>query len=326
MERMKTCLTLACVLIAIAAGGLAWRQSVLARRAEMALADAETRIEALEKKLQTAKAAGERETLGAEGSSRGRAAPEREQSGRLGRRGEPPDFSNDPEIAPLMLKQRQRQIASRYAALFARLGLSPEMREKLQALLADKQISHFDAMGLARRQGLGREEAMELALQADAESDSAIRSLIGDAAYAQLEYYDRTYAQRSSVNRVGHAAQLCWHSAFDRAAGTADLGVGRSLGGRRARGRHGPRFRAAGGAGGPAMRGLFGRDVTQTDIDAFFAKKAESDADALTAVTSFLTQPQVEAVRQLQQEENDRLRLAALRFDRFRRARGDNGG
>jgi len=323
---MKTCLTLACVLIAIAAGGLAWRQSVLARRAEMALADAETRIEALEKKLQTAKAAGERETLGAEGSSRGRAAPEREQSGRLGRRGEPPDFSNDPEIAPLMLKQRQRQIASRYAALFARLGLSPEMREKLQALLADKQISHFDAMGLARRQGLGREEAMELALQADAESDSAIRSLIGDAAYAQLEYYDRTYAQRSSVN--GLATQLNYagtplstaqqeqlisvlvdHSVVDEPEG----GMG-------------PGFGPPGGAGGPAMRGLFGRDVTQTDIDAFFAKKAESDADALTAVTSFLTQPQVEAVRQLQQEENDRLRLAALRFDRFRRARGDNGG
>ena len=323
---MKTCLTLACVLIAIAAGGLAWRQSVLARRAEVALADAETRIEALEKKLQTAKAAGERETLGAEGSSRGRAAPEREQSGRLGRRGEPPDFSNDPEIAPLMLKQRQRQIGSRYAALFARLGLSPEMREKLQALLADKQISHFDAMGLARRQGLGREEAMELALQADAESDGAIRSLIGDAAYAQLEDYDRTYAQRSSVN--GLATQLNYagtplstaqqeqlisvladHSVVDEPEG----GMG-------------PGFGPPGGPGGPAMRGLFGRDATQTDIDAFFAKKAESDADALTAVTSFLTQPQVEAVRQLQQEENDRLRLAALRFDRFRRARGDNGG
>ena len=325
MERMKTYLALACVLIAIATGVLAWRESAAARRAEVALAAAETRIAALEKKLQAAKAAPALAEESRQPSPAERVASEREQPPRMGRRWDPPDFSNDPEIAPLMLKQRQRQIGSRYAALFARLGLSPEMREKLQALLADKQISHFDAMGLARRQGLGREEAMELAKQADGEADGAIRSLIGDTAYAQLQDYDRTYAQRSSVN--GLATQLNYAGAplstaqqeqlisvlADHAVLDAPDGNG------------GPGFGPPGGPGGSAMRSLFGRDATQTDIDAFFAKKAESDADAITAVSSFLTQPQAEAVRQLQQEENERLRLAALRFDRFRRARGGNG-
>jgi len=322
MERMKTYLTLACVLIAVAAGSLAWRECMLAQRAEAALAEAETRIAALEKQIQTPKAAGVRETIVTENSqvsATGRAAPEREQSPRLGRRREPPDFTSDPEIAPLLLKQRQRQIGNRYAALFARLGLSSERREKLQALLADKQISHFDAMGLARRQGLGREEAMELARQADAESDGSIRSLIGDAAYSQLQEYDRTYAQRSTVNslsmQLGYAGAplsstqqeqlitvLAEHSAIDAQAG----GFGVPWGG--------------------MPRDIFGPGADQAEIRAFFESKAASDAEALRQASAFLSPAQLDAVRQAQQDETTQLQVAALRFDRMRRAQSANGG
>lgn len=319
---MKTYLPLACVLIAVAAGSLAWREFVLARRAEAALAEAETRIVTLEKQLQTPKAAGARESFDAENSqvsATGRKASEREQSPRMARRGEPPDFASDPEIAPLMLKQRQRQIGSRYAALFARLGLSPEMCEKLQALLADKQISHFDAVGLARRQGLGREEAMELARQADAESDGSIRSLIGDAAYSQLQEYDRTYAQRSTVNslatQLGYAGAplsstqqeqlisvLAEHSVLDAPAG----GFGVPWGG--------------------MPRDIFGSNAGPTEIRAFFESKAASDAEALRQASAFLNPAQLDAVRQAQQDETTQLQVAALRFDRMRRAQSANGG
>lgn len=317
MERMKTYLTLACVLIAVAAGSLAWRECMLAQRAEAALAEAETRIAAFEKQIQTPKAAGVRETIVTENSqvsATGRAAPEREQSPRLGRRREPPDFASDPEIAPLLLKQRQRQIGNRYAALFARLGLSSEMREKLQALLADKQISHFDAMGLARRQGLGREDAMELARQADAESDGSIRSLIGDAAYSQLQEYDRTYAQRSTVNslsmQLGYAGTplsstqqeqlitvLAEHSVVDVPVD---------------------------GFGGP--RNNPGPNAGPSEIRALIESKAASDAEALQQAASFLSEAQLEAVRQAQEAETEQLRLASLRVDRMRRAQSANGG
>jgi hypothetical protein len=319
MERMKTSLALVCVLIAAVAGGLVWTERMAARKAQAALAEAETRIAELERRLQASKAVDDRPAV-ADGSDRprldGGTAPERERSGR---RGEPPDFSNDPEIAPLMLKQRQRQIAGRYAALFARLGLSAEQREKLQALLADKQMSHFDAMGLARRQGLGREEAMELAKQADGEADGAIRALLGDTAFAQLQEYDRTYTQRSTVNSL--ATQLGYAGAPLSSAQQEQLISVLA--------EHSVVDVPSGGFGAPwggMPRNVFGPNADPAEIRAFFESKAASDAEALQQAAAFLSPMQIEAVRQAQEAENEQLKLASLRVDRMHRAFGGGAG
>ncbi len=220
-----------------------------------------------------------------------------------------------------MLKQRQRQVAARYAALLAKLGLAPEQATKLQALLADKQLSRFDAMGLARRQGLGRDEARELAKQSDAESDGAIRSLIGDAAFAQLQEYDRTFSQRTTVESL--TRQLGYSGAGLSSAQqeqlidvlAANAAVGESSGG------FGP---PGGGPPGFAMRGAmgaFGRDASPEEVQAVIEKKAAGDAAALRAASAFLTPVQIEALRQSQQDAVDQLKMAALSLERMRKAR-----
>lgn len=319
MERLKTSLVVVCLLLAVAASGLAWHEHARALRVEAALADAGARAAMLEHEIQTAKA----ESGKADGYRREQTIasriPTAEQPPRRGPRMDMPDFSNDPEIAPLLLRQRQRQIANRYALVLSRLGLTPEQREKLQALLADKQISHFDAMGLARRQGLGRDEAMELAKQADTEADGSIRSLIGDTAFAQLQEFDRTYAQRSTVNtlatQLGYAgapmsttqqeqliAVLAEHSVVDAPS-------------------DGP-----GGPWGGLMRTTFGPNAGPNEIRAFFESKTASDAEALQQASAFLNPTQLDAVRQAQQDETTQLQLAALRFDRMHRAQNRNGG
>jgi len=318
MNRLPLRLTVACVLLTILAGCWAWRERTEARKAAAGLAAAEARIAVLERKLQAAQASATRDAGVQDDRRAGAVRDDRAQPPRLGRRGEPPpDFSNDPEIAPLVLKQRQRQVASRYAPLFARLGLSPEQAEKLQVLLAEKQISHFDAMGLAWRQGLGRDEAMALGKQTDGEADGAIRTLIGDTAFAQLQEYDHTYAQRTTVNNL--ATQLCYsgeqlsstqqeqliavlaeHAVVDESAGGAGFS----------------------GPGGPdgRMRGVFGRGASAADIQTFIENKVASDAEALQQASAFLTPAQLAAVRQSQEAETEQLRLTALRVDRMRRA------
>ena len=317
MDRLKTYLVVVGLLLAIAASGLALREHARALRAEAALADAGTRAGALEHKLQAAKAdlariAAER---GAPTAATAR-PPAADLPPHRGRRMDMPDFSSDPEIAPLLLRQRQRQISNRYALLFSRLGLAAEQREKLEALLAEKQLSHFDAMGLARRQGLGRDEAMELARQSDAEADASILALLGDAGFAKLQEYDRSYAQRTTVNTIatqlGIAGAALSSDQQERLVSVLAA--------------HSVADEPAGGPGGPGWRLPFAPGADQAEIRAFFESKGASDAEALQQASAFLNPAQLEAVRQAQQDETTQLQVAALRFDRMRRAQSANGG
>ncbi|HLP02093.1 MAG TPA: hypothetical protein VK163_08705 [Opitutaceae bacterium] len=316
MKHVQPAITALALLVAIAACCFAWREHARAQRAVLAAAEAESRsVMRFASAPAPDSPALEVVPVAPKGSP-----PPAEPSGRpqLGRRsGPPPDFSADPEIAPLLLKQRQRQAAARYAALFARLELTPELTAQLERLLADKQLSRFEAMGLARRQGLGRDEAHALANQADAESDNSIRALIGDAAFTQLEEYDRTYQQRTTVNSLstqlsysGQAlspgqqekliAVLAEHAVVDEQS-FAPPGI-------------------------PGSGSVFNRSSSAEEIEEFFENKAASDAEVINRVSTFLTPAQIEAVRRQQQDETDRLRITALRIDRMRRAQAASGG
>jgi hypothetical protein len=314
MKRLQNAVAALAVLVAIGACCLAWREHAALRRTELALAEAEARLAV----LAAAKSPAPVRSGAAAPAMAERNEPPPppgaavDRPFRAGRRGDfPPDFSNDPEIAPLLLKQRQRQIASRYAALFARLGLSPEKTEQLERMLADKQLSRFEAMGLARRQGLGREDAQSLAREADTEADTAMRALIGDAAFAQLQEYDRTYQQRTTVNnlstQLGYSGASMSTDQQERLIGVlAEHAVVDE--------------RSFGPPGISGSGSIFNRANSAAEIEEFFVTKAASDAEVVEQVSSFLTPAQVEAVRRQQQDETDRLRLTALRIDRTRRA------
>lgn len=317
MKRIQPLVTIVALVAAFGALGFAWYEWSLARRTAAELAAAERRYAALQ--ARQAELAANNGSRGAarDGQPADRAVAQDRGPG--GRRGMPPDFSSDPEIAPLMLKQRQRQVASRYAALFARLGLSAEQRTKLEQLLVDKQLSRFEAMGLARRQGLGPEEAMSLARESDSEADSAIKALLGDTAYSQLQTYDQTYAQRASVaslsSQLGYSGEalssdqqeqlitvLSEHAVVDSSATNP-----------------GP----PGTGWGP--NSVFGVNDSAADVAEFFATKASSDAEVIAQVSGFLNASQVEAVKQMQEAETEQLRLTALRVDRFRKAQATSG-
>lgn len=314
MKRIQPLVTIVAFVLAIGAFAFAWYERSLARQTAAALADAERRYAELQAR-QSALAGGR-----GTGSTQGTGRAVADDRGPGGRRGmAPPDFTSDPEIAPLMLKQRQRQVAARYAALFAKLGLSAEQRSKLEQLLADKQLSRFEAMGLARRQGLGPEEAMSLAKESDAEADSAIKTLLGDSAYSQLQTYDQTYSQRTSVASLSSQLSYSGESlSSDQQEQLISVLAENSV------------VDSSATNGGPPGMGwgansVFSTSDSDADVAEFFATKAASDAEVLSQVSSFLSSAQVAAVQQMQEAETEQLRLTALRVDRFRKAQASSG-
>ncbi len=235
-----------------------------------------------------------------------------------GRRGAWADLASDPEIAPLLLKQRQRQVAVRYTALIAQLGLAPDQARQLEALIAEKQISRFEAQTMAWRQELDRGEAQALVRQSDEESDQAIRALLGDGGFAQYQSFDSTLGQRATVENL--AVQLGYAGVPLSAAQQEQLiavlaqnGTGESPGG--PGGMDGPRN------GGGRMAALFGRDATPEQVQTVLDNAAAHDAAALRQASAFLTPVQVAALREAQQDSADQLRLAATRWTRIRQTR-----
>ncbi len=312
MKQLRRAVTALAVLVAIGACCLAWREHLKARQALDALAAAEARLASVQPEAPT------RTGLAAPLSEPGTAAvpsvPAGVPRGRGRGWGGGPDLASDPEMAPLLLKQRQRQVSMRYAALFARLKLSRATTVQLERLLAEKQLSRFEAMGLARRQGLGREDAQAVARQADVETDALIRQILGDSAFSALQEYDRTYPQRTTVDNLSR--QLGYSGAglsLDQQEHLIAILA-----------EHAPMDEPPSGPAGAIGRGSgFARTSTPEEIEVFFASKAASDAEVIEQVAGFLTPIQVEAVRQQQQDETDRLRLAALRVERIRRAQAD---
>ncbi len=321
-QKIALALVFAALVAAVATLWSLWHREVRAHALAQERAAAESAV--LRAELAAAKArGGERgerastETL----VPRASLEPERGRPPGRGRRGgELADFLNDPEVAPLWQKQRHRQVATRYAALFARLGLGAEQTAKLQALLADKQLSRTEAQALARQQGLDRGEARELARQSDTEADAAIRTLLGEAAFAQLQDYDRTMPQRTIV--TGLATQLVAAGAPLSAAqqerlvetlaahAGAEVSVGFS------------NFpEALGPGGGNLVAGLVFRGQSPEQIQALVEQKVAGDAAVLAAAASFLDGSQLAALRQQQEDQADQLALAAKMAERLRRAR-----
>ena len=112
-------------------------------------------------------------------------------------------FMGNPEVVAMINLQQKGTIDSRYAALFKKLNLPPEQIEKLKTLLAERTASMQDIFAVAREQGVNLIEnpaAMsKLVLAAHTEVDGSLRSLIGDAGFAQLRKFEQTLPQRGVI-------------------------------------------------------------------------------------------------------------------------------
>ncbi len=333
MLRLRTPLMIVLVLLAAGALGWAWWQHSLLRHAQSELARLQGEVAevARQRGATRAEVCVASESLEAGGPRPPPAGLEDHE-----RRGGPGRFarvmaelSSDPEIGPLMLNQRKRVVATRYAALLARLGLPPAQTEQLKALLSEKQLSRTEARSMARSQGLGRDEAQEMAKLADAESDAAIKAMLGENGYGQLQDFDRTYAQRTSVNSLaerlsyaGTPLPSAQQEQLIQILATNATAVPGSRGGDQG---GGPFGAGSGGRPGGAMP-FFGRDVSEADTQAYLTAKAATDAAALQQASSLLTPAQVEALRQMQQEESDQAKLNVLTMRRLRQARSERAG
>lgn len=223
----------------------------------------------------------------------------------------------DPKVAPLLMEQRKRALDQRYAALFRKLNLPPEQLEKLKTMLAEKELSRADAMALARSQGMGRDDIRAMTQQADADSDAQIKSLLGDARYAQLSSYEQTGSQRTAVNqfaeRLSYGAVPLTAEQNDQLVQILAANPLSGVGGRN----NLPEFAtlAGGFAGrGPDMGGVAmgGRGPSEEDIAKYTTAKAARDAAVLQQAAAVLAPAQVQALQQMQQEENNQIQLMQI--------------
>lgn len=333
MTRIRKPITIALFVFAACAVGVAWWQHTALVRAQADLARANALIAELARKP-SAVAPEPAALAAATGTSPAPAMPPAaEDGGRRGRQGRfgraMADLSSDPEIAPLMLNQRKRAVAARYAALLAKLGLPAAQTDQLTTLLAEKQISRYEAQTMARSQGLGRDQAQEIAKQSESDADAAIKAMLGESAFAQLQDFDHSYPQRTTVgslaerlNYAGAPLPAGQQEQLIQILASTAVPVPGSRGGEPA----GPPF-GGGGPGGRPGGGMpvFGQDVSDADIQAYADQKAASDAVALQQASALLTPAQLAALQQIQQEENEQIKLSTLTMRRLRQARGGGG-
>jgi hypothetical protein len=312
MSRLLPLLALVLGLAAVACGVYAWQLRGQLGESEAELAAQAKELARLQMQLasaeQEARRAPEQGPTGGEQAATATANPTTTtpEAGRA----TPPrgegnvSWRNSPEAQRLMAIQRRAGLDGRYAALFRKLNLSPADLEKFKALLVDKQSAAMDVMSTAREQGLNprenREQIGALIRSFEAETDASIRATLGEAAYQQYQQYEQTAPQRGMVNQI---EQRLSYSTTPLYGNQAEQLV--SL------------FAASAPAGSTTTRGPMagpagptgGRNVTITD-------------SIIAQAEGFLSSPQVEALRQLQQEQLAQVELR----QQMQQARRTNSG
>lgn len=111
-----------------------------------------------------------------------------------------------PEMAHLMAIQQKGQIDARFAALFKNLGLPADKLAQLKALLADKLSAPTDVLAAAGPQGIdpvrNPQEFTKLIQDTQSELDDKIKSLLPPGDYAQYQNYLQTEPQRAVVSQL----------------------------------------------------------------------------------------------------------------------------
>ncbi|HEY5552741.1 MAG TPA: hypothetical protein VIK52_12690 [Opitutaceae bacterium] len=198
----------------------------------------------------------------------------------------------DPELALMMKGQQRAELDGRYSALFRRLGLSGPETEALKDLLAEKQLSRMEANAVARAEGLtgnDRQAIRELVNESDDEVEARIVNLLGTDRYAALQKFENTSQQRV---RVGQLELRLSYSQSPLQSYQSDAMVD---------------ILASSTEPRP-----YGRTGTPEDATAYLRELEAYDTEIYTRARSVLSPAQLKALRQVQQEREDRVRLGAL--------------
>ena len=128
---------------------------------------------------------------------------------RMNRRNGPNNFMammDRPDVQRLVAVQQRSALDGQYSALFRSLGLTPDQLDRFKDLLVEKQTAMMDVFAAAREQGINPrsdpQAYAKLLATAQAEVDGTIRSTIGETAFAKYDGYQQTLPQRSLVDQL----------------------------------------------------------------------------------------------------------------------------
>lgn len=193
-------------------GGLAWEQQREMSRMRAAFASQASELLKARESAAHLESQARAESARAESGDAAEAsqrAPWETRNGRKwfeARRAAMRELAKKPEYQQARQALGRGSVESRYAALFAKLKLSPEAAEKLKTLLAERRAAESDAREIAREQGLwgpeNREKLQSVVAAAQAEVDNSILAAIGAEAYAEYQYYEQTLGARGVVNQL----------------------------------------------------------------------------------------------------------------------------
>lgn len=294
------------------AGGLAWkyynRSTQLAaqllnpdERASQAkrIADYQAQIKKLQDRLAAMRGGGNDQADVAGNAGGGR---------RPGRGGNFAAFQavmNTPEFQKLQALQIKGSLDARYAALFKSLNLTPDQVAQLKDLLVNKQQAATDAFAAARDQGINpRTDPQDFLAAVQAAQSSVndqIKSVLGDAGYAQYQQYEQTAPQRTVVSQLQQS--LSYGSApltDDQASQLVQILA------QTAAPQQGQQGRAA-------FIGAFGGAT---------AAPATITDQALTQAQGILSQPQIQALQQIQQQQQAQRQMQQLMRSAIQNANG----
>lgn len=223
-----------------------------------------------------------------------------------------------PEAARLMAIQHKAQVDARYAALFRKLALSPDKLAQLKSLLADKLSTPIDVLAAAGQQGIdpvrSPQEFRQLNQSAQAELEDKIKTLLEPASYAQYQTYLQTEPQRSVVSQLQQALS---YTDSPLSAAQADQLVqiladtSSSPGG-------------APSTGGSAGVAYFNRPTTGANVTVAFGPFPPDGGgglggglitdDAIARAQGLLSTAQVQALQDIQQQQQAAAQLRQLMF------------
>jgi hypothetical protein len=219
---------------------------------------------------------------------------------------------NQPEIQRLMAVQQKAALDARYSALFKNLALTPDQLEKFKDLLVEKRTSMMDVVGAAREQGINRrsdpEAFAKLVASAQSEIDSNIRATLGEAGFSQYENYEKTLPQRNVVDQLEQrlsysSTPLTSQQSEQMVAILQATSPGRN-------------------SGTPSPLTALGTGLSATFGGNAGGGTRITDA-TITQAQGLLAGPQLDALRQLQQEQHAQAQLNAAMRNRFQ---GNGGG
>ena len=211
-----------------------------------------------------------------------------------------------PEMAQLMAIQQKGQIDARFAALFTKLGLPPDTLAQFKTLLADKLSAPTDVMAAAGPQGVdpvrNPQEFNKLIQDTQSELDEKIKSLLSPGSYAQYQNYLQTEPQRAVVSQLQQAlsysdTQISPAQADQLVQILADTAANKASG-------------ASTGPGGPAVIAMSPFPSNGMGPGSWGATPITEEA--IARAQSVLSAPQVQALQEIQQQQQAAAQLRQL--------------